>query len=282
VPEAADAVVGGGSPAPEEPAKKDEKPAKDEMVFELFDAFDDEFDDLSWDVDLADSADEPAADTAAAAGRETVLDKAGLEFATAGAPSSPAAEPAPTATTAGAGAMPATADTAAAQAVPAKARFGRRQTVIVAVMVIILSLAIWGAVLLWKSFAIEMDKHLSIVGLESRNLIFPSGKRVVVIRGRIHNTAPKPVSDLVIRGELLDRENNVLAVRRTAGGVTFSAAEMENLDDETVKALEDPSAFVPPAGGELPFMLLFYNYPSEAASFQVILEHFSVGKKGGK
>ncbi|MBN2232519.1 MAG: zinc-ribbon domain-containing protein [Deltaproteobacteria bacterium] len=268
-----------------EPAKPERADDRG-MVFELADEFGDEFDDLNWDVDLEDdngSDAELAAATGAAAGeggapRETVLDEAGLEFETAGGDRPPVTAPA------GAGGGDAVPSPPAATPTVGSRpqRFGRRQAVVTGVMLVVLSLAIWGGVMLWNTFAIEMDKHLTIVGLESRNLIFSPEKRLVVLRGRIHNTASKPVGGLVIRGELLDRENNVIAERRTAGGVTFSDAELESLDDEMVKALENPAAAVPPDGGDLPFMLLFYDYPSAAASFQVILDDFRVGKKGGK
>ncbi|HDJ28716.1 MAG TPA: DUF3426 domain-containing protein, partial [Proteobacteria bacterium] len=158
----------------------------------------------------------------------------------------------------------------------------RRTFLFLGLIFVVLSLAVWGGMLLWQKFSIDMEKHLSIVGLESRNYIFSSDKRVIAIRGKLYNTSPKVVGKMRIKGVIVDRQGKVLAEKVTSGGVTFSADELQNLDGKMVEKLENPAAIVPANGGELPFMLVFYAFPPSASSYHVELAEFSVLKKGSK
>ena len=262
--------------------KADEEAAED-IVFELADDFED---DLSWDID--DDHEMTAAfgseQTDTGAERQTVMDEEGLFPAEVDddkkeAKMSGKAMPVPddgALLTAHEGGRP-SADKSA------KVHVDRRRAFLfLGLIFLVLSLAVWGGMLLWQKFSIDMGKHLSIVGLESRSYIFPSGKRVIAIRGKIYNTSPKVVGKLRIKGVIVDRQGKVLAERVTSGGVTFSADELQNLDGKMIEKLENPAAIVPANGGELPFMLVFYGFPPSTSSYHVELDEFSVLKKGKK
>jgi len=242
--------------------KADEVVAED-IVFELADDFED---DLSWDIDDDHevTAVPGSEQTEAVENTQTVMDEEGLSSAAADdgkkETKSFSAEPEMSENV-----MPVTDDgglrNATEEEIPpaeesAKVRLDSRRTFLfLGLILVVLSLAVWGGMLLWQKFSINMEKHISIVGLESRNYIFSSDKRVIAIRGKIYNTSPKVVGKLRIKGVIVDRQGKVLAEKVTSGGVTFSADELQNLDGKMVEKLENPAAIVPANGGELPFML---------------------------
>ncbi|MCK4377857.1 MAG: zinc-ribbon domain-containing protein [Deltaproteobacteria bacterium] len=284
-------VPGETSESNQPDGEKTDETVADDVVFELANDLAD--DDLSWDMDddhEMTAAPESEPDEIEE-DRQTVMDEEGLSPAAADdgkaeaknfsaeAEMSENTMPAPddggfrTATEEG---TPSTEETA-------KVRLDSRRTFLfLGLIFVVLSLAVWGGMLLWQKFSIDMEKHLSIVGLESRNYIFSSDKRVIAIRGKLYNTSPKVVGKLRIKGVIVDRQGKVLAEKVTSGGVTFSADELQNLDGKMVGKLENPAAIVPANGGELPFMLVFYGFPPSASSYHVELAEFSVLKKGNK
>ncbi|MBN2889323.1 MAG: zinc-ribbon domain-containing protein [Deltaproteobacteria bacterium] len=272
-----DGLAGGGL----KDAVEEQQTADAEMVFEMADDFSE--DDLSWDVDLDDDEETAGggegSKTAGDDLRQTTLDETDLDETI-----SKTREETVEINTV-------TADSEVSQAAGAAAPVvsrgslwprmgGRRMFLYLGLIVAVLSLALWGGVLLWQKFSIDMEQHLSLVGLESRNMIFSADKRVIVLQGKVYNTAPKMVGALKIKGVLIDRQGNALAERTTSGGVTFSSAELQSLNEEMIGALENASATVAADGGELPFMLVFYDYPPAAATFVVELAEFTVLRKG--
>ncbi len=258
-----------------------EKDAED-IVFELADDFED---DLSWDIDDDEEHQATSVPGKESESRQTAMDEDGLSVAAGGSDDdlgsrSDGGEKT-VMSAAGNDFQPeATAEDKEAVKPVKDPGQSRRTLLYLGFIFIVLSLAVWGGMLLWQKFSIDMEKHLSIVGLESRNYIFSPDKRVIAIRGKLYNTSPKIVGKLKIKGVIVDRQGNVLAEKFTSGGVTFSAEELQNLNEETVEKLENPAAVVPANGGELPFMLVFYGYPPSASSYHVELAEFSILKKG--
>ncbi len=277
-----DGVPGEASESNQSGAEKTDETVDDDVVFELADDFED--DDLSWDIDddhektSTPESEQPDIGE----NRQTDMDEEGLSPAknfAAAAETSENVMPAPD----DGGSRTETEEGTPPAEKSAKVRPDSRRTFLfLGLIFVVLSLAVWGGMLLWQKFSIDMEKHLSIVGLESRNYIFSSDKRVIAIRGKLYNTSPKVVGKLRIKGVIVDRQGKVLAEKVTSGGVTFSAAELQNLDGKMVGKLENPAAIVPANGGELPFMLVFYAFPPSASSYHVELAEFSVLKKGSK
>ncbi|MCD6151742.1 MAG: DUF3426 domain-containing protein, partial [Deltaproteobacteria bacterium] len=277
-----DGVPGEASESNQSGAEKTDETVDDDVVFELADDFED--DDLSWDIDddhektSTPESEQPDIGE----NRQTDMDEEGLSPAknfAAAAETSENVMPAPD----DGGSRTETEEGTPSAEKSAKVRLDSRRTFLfLGLIFVVLSLAVWGGMLLWQKFSIDMEKHLSIVGLESRNYIFSSDKRVIAIRGKLYNTSPKVVGKLRIKGVIVDRQGKVLAEKVTSGGVTFSADELQNLDGKMVGKLENPAAIVPANGGELPFMLVFYAFPPSASSYHVELAEFSVLKKGSK
>jgi len=142
---------------------------------------------------------------------------------------------------------------------------------------LVFSLALWTAYALWRNFSVDMAKLLRLAEIENQRLILPSGRRIVIIRGKVVNDSPNLVSDLKIKGYLLDGQGKHLVEAVTAGGVSFSEEELDRLDAGKLAMLENPKVTVA-AGGELPFMLAFYDYPDGARECYVEIASFKVKK----
>ena len=155
---------------------------------------------------------------------------------------------------------------------------GRRRYFLLALSFFVLSLGLWAAYAIWNHYSIDMKKHLQIVDVENRRLLLPSQRRVIILRGRLLNTSPKEISDLKIRGVILDAEGQELASATTAGGVSFSEQELDLLDGAKLALLENPAVVLPGNGGELSFMLAFYDYPESAQECFVEILSFKVKK----
>ncbi|MBN2809440.1 MAG: zinc-ribbon domain-containing protein [Deltaproteobacteria bacterium] len=155
----------------------------------------------------------------------------------------------------------------------------RRNFILVFCCFLIMSLALWAAYGLWQRFSIDMRKYLKLVAVENQRLRLPSDRIVIVLRGKVVNDSPRQVSDLRIKGVLLDEAGLSVAEVVTAGGVSFSTEELDQLDAAKLALLENPAAVVAPEGGELPFMIAFYDYPEKARECYVEISSFQV-KKG--
>ncbi len=154
----------------------------------------------------------------------------------------------------------------------------KRSIILVLTCFVVLSLALWTAYGLWQRFSVDMVKHLSLVEIENQRLRLPSERIVIVLRGKIVNSSNKLVTDLKIKGILLDSAGQAVAEVVTAGGVSFSEEELDLLDADKLAMLENTTVTLPPSG-ELPFMIAFYDYPEGARTCYVELSSFKV-KKG--
>ena len=161
----------------------------------------------------------------------------------------------------------------------AKVTGKRRSFILVLSCFVVLSLALWIGYGLWQRFSVDMVKHLKLVEVENRRLRLPSERIVIVLRGKVINSSSKLVTDLKIKGVLLDEAGQAVAEVVTAGGVSFSEEELDRLDGSKLAMLENNTVTLPPNGGELPFMIAFYDYPEMARECFVELSSFKV-KKG--
>lgn len=170
-------------------------------------------------------------------------------------------------------------DTSPALAKTSNVTDKKRSFILVLSCFVVLSLALWTAYGLWQRFSVDMVKHLSLVEIENQRLRLPSERVVVVLRGKIVNSSNKLVTNLKIKGILLDATGQAVAEVVTAGGVSFSEEELDLLDASKLAMLENTTVTLPPNGGELPFMIAFYDYPEGARTCYVELSSFKV-KKG--
>ncbi len=162
---------------------------------------------------------------------------------------------------------------------PAAGGNQKRTLIMVLACFLVLSLALWAGYGLWQRFSVNMAKHLQLQEISNQRLRLPSDRVVIVIRGKLVNSSPKMVTDLKIKGVLLDKDGKVVAEVVTSGGVSFSETELDLLDGKKLAMLENSTVNLPPNGGELPFMIAFYDYPANASECYVEVSSFKV-KKG--
>ncbi|MEA3332818.1 MAG: DUF3426 domain-containing protein [Pseudomonadota bacterium] len=155
----------------------------------------------------------------------------------------------------------------------------KRNFILVFSCFVALSLALWAGYGLWQRFSVDMVKHIKLIEVENRRLRLSSERTVIVMRGKVVNSSPKLVTDLKLTGVLLDEAGQVAAKVVTAGGVSFSEEELDRLDAGKLAMLENTSVTLAAHGGELPFMIAFYDYPEKVSECYVELTSFKV-KKG--
>ena len=129
---------------------------------------------------------------------------------------------------------------------------------------------------LWQQFSLDMEKYLQLVEVSNQRLRLASDREIVILKGKVVNTSPKTVTDLKIKGVLLDSNGKVVAEVVTGGGVSFSLDELDRLDGSKLAMLEKIGHDLPPDGGELPFMLVFYESPDDAGKCYVEISSFKV------
>ena len=129
---------------------------------------------------------------------------------------------------------------------------------------------------MWQQFSVDMEKHLQLVEVSNQRLRLASDREVVVLRGKVVNTSPKIITDLMIKGILLDGNGKSVAEAVTAGGLSFSLDELDQMDGNKLALLEKIGVDLPPDGGELPFMLVFYECPDDAGKCYVEISSFKV------
>ena len=144
---------------------------------------------------------------------------------------------------------------------------------------VVLSLALWAGYGLWQRFSVDMVKHIQLIEVENQRLRLPSERTVIVMRGKVVNSSSKLVTDLKLTGVLLDKAGRTVVKVVTAGGVSFSEEELDRLDASKLAMLENSTITLAANGGELPFMIAFYDYPEKVSKCYVELTSFKV-KKG--
>ncbi len=142
--------------------------------------------------------------------------------------------------------------------------------------VLILGLVFLVGSSLWQQFSLDMEKCLQLVEVSNQHLRLASDREVVILKGKVVNTSPKTVTELKIKGVLLDSNGKAVAEVVTGGGVSFSLDELDRLDGSKLAMLEKIGLDLPPDGGELPFMLVFYEYPADAGKCYVEISSFKV------
>jgi len=129
---------------------------------------------------------------------------------------------------------------------------------------------------MWQQFSLDMEKHLQVVEVSNQRLRLASDREVVILKGKVVNSSPKTVTELKIKGVLLDSNGKTVAEVVTVGGVSFALDELDRMDGNKLALLEKMGADLPSDGGELPFMLVFYECPDDAGKGYVEISSFKV------
>lgn len=124
----------------------------------------------------------------------------------------------------------------------------------------------------------EVEKKvekLTMRNVRQYNVLNEKAGKVFVIEGRAVNEFPEPKELIELEGAIYDKDKKPLAVKRQLAGTqlslfqlqVLSEKEMESFLNNKVELLAN-NTNVPP-GGEVPFMILFYDPPDNIAEFGV-------------
>ncbi len=116
---------------------------------------------------------------------------------------------------------------------------------------------------------------LTMRNVRQYNVLNEKLGKVFVIEGRVVNEFPGPKEMIELEGAIYDKDKKPLAVKRQLAGTqlslfqlqVLSEKEMESFLNNRVELLANNSNVQP--GGEVPFMILFYNPPGNVAEFGV-------------
>jgi len=270
------AETAGKTEAAEADAAADE--VSEESADLALDLSDLDLDDIEFEDFDEEEDQKPAADASATEAAPTRIDDGGLDVLLNENKAAPEPDPAPSGSSAVTGSRQAEPVTVSPAARSASGGGRRKGFLILLSCFLVFSLALWTGYALWRNFSVDMAKLLRLAEIENQRLVLPSGRRIVIIRGKVVNDSPNLVSNLVIKGYLLDGRGKRLVEATTAGGVSFSEEELDRLDAGKLAMLENPKVTVAADGGELPFMLAFYDYPDGARECYVEITSFKVKK----
>ena len=100
---------------------------------------------------------------------------------------------------------------------------------------------------------------------------------ILIIEGIAVNKNDSPVSNIQVRGKILDSSGNILAEEKFYGGNILTEEELKNLTEEEIKdelSNPDGSDFTNrniPYDGKISFMIVFSNPPEKASEYLIDL-----------
>lgn len=118
-------------------------------------------------------------------------------------------------------------------------------------------------------------EKLTMRNVRQYNILNEKAGKVFVIEGKAVNEFPEPKELIELEGAIYDKDKKPLSVKRQLAGTqlslfqlqVLSEKEMESFLNNKVELLAN-NTNIPP-GGEVPFMILFYDPPDNIAEFGV-------------
>ena len=98
---------------------------------------------------------------------------------------------------------------------------------------------------------------------------------IAVVEGKVVNGFPSPKELIEVEAALYGQDKNPLVVKRQLAGTFLSPFQMQALGEKELETFTHNKLDVLanntdiPPGGEVPFMILFYNPPASVAEFRV-------------
>jgi predicted Zn finger-like uncharacterized protein len=99
--------------------------------------------------------------------------------------------------------------------------------------------------------------------------------RLFVVEGSVVNEFPQPRDLITVEAAIYDKDEKLLAVKKQLAGVQLSLFQLQVLGKTDMDAFLNNKTEIlasntnVPHGGEVPFMLLFYEPPEDLAEFGV-------------
>lgn len=121
----------------------------------------------------------------------------------------------------------------------------------------------------------ENVELLTMRNVRQYNIMNEKVGKVFVIEGRVVNESPEPKEMIELEGAIYDKDKKQLAVKRQLAGTQLSLFQLQVLSEKEMESflnnkieLLANNTNVPP-GGEVPFMILFFDPPDNLAEFGV-------------
>lgn len=118
-------------------------------------------------------------------------------------------------------------------------------------------------------------KDVTMLGVRQYNLANDKVGKVFVIEGKVVNESGEPKELIELEGAIFDKDKKPLAVKRQLAGTQLSLFQLQVLSEKEMESFLNNkmeilanNTNVPP-NGEVPFMILFYDPPDNAAEFGV-------------
>lgn len=126
---------------------------------------------------------------------------------------------------------------------------------------------------------------LTMRNVRQYNVLNEKSGKVFVIEGRVVNEFDEPKELIELEGALYDKDKKPLAMKRQLAGTQLSLFQLQVLNEKEMDSflnnkveLLANNTNIPP-GGEVPFMILFYEPPENVAEFGVKIVNARDAKK---
>lgn len=116
---------------------------------------------------------------------------------------------------------------------------------------------------------------LTMRNVRQYNVLNEKVGKVFVIEGKVVNEFPEPKELIALEGAIYDKDKKPLAVKKQLAGTQLSLFQLQVLSEKEMEAFLNNKVEIltnntnVPPGGEVPFMILFYDPPDDVAEFGV-------------
>lgn len=170
------------------------------------------------------------------------------------------------------------------QPIPAMPKRGKGRFLIWLLLGLITAGAVGAGTWFWMQPANEAPQEenvaknvemLTMRNVRQYNVLNEKSGKVFVIEGRVVNEFDEPKELIELEGALYDKDKKPLAMKRQLAGTQLSLFQLQVLNEKEMDSflnnkveLLANNTNIPP-GGEVPFMILFYDPPENVAEFGV-------------
>ncbi|MBO4313296.1 MAG: zinc-ribbon and DUF3426 domain-containing protein [Desulfovibrio sp.] len=118
-------------------------------------------------------------------------------------------------------------------------------------------------------------RHLTMRGTRQYMVQNDHGPKVMVIQGRVVNEFPEPKDFITVEAALYDKDKKVLIIKEQMAGTSLSLVQLQVMSEKDIQALLENKMEILTNntnvrhGGEVPFMVVFYDPPEGVAEWGV-------------
>lgn len=126
--------------------------------------------------------------------------------------------------------------------------------------------------------AVDVGQNVSMLTMRNvrqYNVLNEKVGKVFVIEGKVINEFPVPKDFIELEGAIYDRSKKPLAIKKQLAGTQLSLFQLQVLSEKEMESFLNNKIEIlanntnVPTGGEVPFMILFYDPPETVTEFGV-------------